>query len=211
MRKAIITLLAVLMLVSFVSCDDQKVTEEMREQAMKDFVETMGACGQYVIPGERKDAKYDLSNWNSTTADDAEIGQIKTILEQLVGTVDITSAKGTVEIKDVEIKKEDSYEEVSLHIVANGVEIAYTQNGEKEILTLDCDMSATEFENEKTKESGGSLIERKFVLNGKTYKPIEYAARYNGTTETRTITKAVCDGIDLDCDKLAELIRSQMQ
>ena len=217
MRKAIITLLAVLMLISFVSCNDQKVTEEMREQAMRDFVATFDVSGKYLLEYSTA-CEYDLSNWNSTTADFAEKYQINSIIEEFVGTDDITSAEGTVAMKNVSTIPADSGlkgVKILADMVVKNVKIIYTENGKEESLTLDYDMSV---ENVMDLQTFGTdlktdveLVVRNFNLNGTKYRPIvsEFSVDNLWTGEGLTVTKAVCDGIELDCAKVKELIENQ--
>ena len=135
MRKAIIMILAVLMLISFVSCNDQKVTEEMREQAMKDFIATLDVSGKYLLEYSTA-CEYDLSNWNSTTADFAEKYQINSIIEKFAGTDDIISAEGTVAVKNVSTIPANSGVKILADMVVKNVKIIYNENGKEESLTL---------------------------------------------------------------------------
>ena len=214
MRKAIITLLAVLMLISFVSCNDQKVTEEMREQAMKDFVETMEATAKYVQLYGEEECEYDFSNWNSTTADKDEISVIKYIIEKLVGTTDITSAKGTYEVKNVSMKynEEDPNVKFSANYVGKGIEITYTENGKGKSLTLDYDLTFGWDCDRQTKNATVKYLIDNLSVNGTKYRPVELETSetdFQTDEQKSTITRAVCDGIELSCEEVQKLIEQQ--
>ena len=210
MRKAITMLLAVLMLITFVSCNDQKVSEAMREQAMKDFVETANASGEYLLQYEVK-GKHDLSQWKTVADDDLEKYTLQGIFMQFVGTDDITSAEGTVEKEDVFRKEEDSKIVYSVHVVAEGVKIIYTENGEEKSLALDYDMSMKSVTDSETEIEVEERIVKSFKLNGTEYHPIEWSITMKNveSEEDVTLTKAICDGIELDCAKVKELMKQQ--
>ena len=214
MRKAIIMILAVLMLISFVSCNDQKVTEEMREQAMKDFIATLDVSGKYLLEYSTA-CEYDLSNWNSTTADFAEKYQINSIIKKFVGTTDITSAEGTVAVKNVSTIPANSGVKILADMVVKNVKIIYNENGKEESLTLDYDMSLENVMDLQTfgtnLKTDAKLVVRSFNLNGTKYRPIvsEFSVDNLWTGEGLTVTKAVCDGIELDCEKVLELMYQQ--
>ena len=210
MRKAITMLLAVLMLITFVSCNDQKVTEAMREQATKDFVATANASGEYLLQYEVK-GKHDLSQWKTVADDDLEKYTLQGIFMQFVGTEDITSAEGTVEIEDVSRKEEDSKIVYLVHVVAEGVKITYTENGEEKSLSLDYDMSMKSVMDLETEIEVEERIVKSFKLNGTEYHPIEWCTIMKNVEgeEDVTLTKAICDGIELDCAKVKELMMQQ--
>ena len=214
MRKAIITLLAVLMLISFVSCNDQKVTEEMREQAMKDFIATLDVSGKYLLEYSTA-CEYDLSNWNSTTADFAEKYQINSIIKKFAGTDDIISAEGTVAVKNVSTIPANSGVKILADMVVKNVKIIYNEDGKEESLTLDYDMSLENVMDLQTfgtnLKTDAKLVVRSFNLNGTKYRPIvsEFSVDNLWTGEGLTVTKAVCDGIELDCEKVLELMYQQ--
>ena len=218
MRKAIIMILAVLMLISFVSCNDQQITEEitdeMREQAMKDFIATLDVSGKYLLEYSTA-CEYDLSNWNSTTADFAEKYQINSIIEKFAGTDDIISAEGTVAVKNVSTIPANSGVKILADMVVKNVKIIYNENGKEESLTLDYDMSLENVMDLQTfgtnLKTDAKLVVRSFNLNGTKYRPIvsEFSVDNLWTGEGLTVTKAVCDGIELDCEKVLELMYQQ--
>ncbi len=198
------------MLISFVSCNDQKVAEAMREQATKDFVATANASGEYLLQYEEK-GKHDLSQWKTVSDDDLEKYTLQGIFNQFVGTDDITSAEGTVEIVDASREEEDSKIVYFVHVIAEGVKITYTENGEEKSLALDYDMSMKSVIDSETEVV--EKIVKSFKLNGTEYHPIEWSTTMKNVEGEGdvTFTKAVCDGIDLDCAKVEELMKQQAQ
>ncbi len=197
MKKVISALLAVLMLVAFVSCDDQVVTD-----ATADFFETYEQFDKYksLINGIYK-GEHDLSKWNSKAdSEQTEVYVINKIIQILLNgsnsteddtagyTYEITDASGRIKVTD----NMDTEGKTGTYVVAEGVSISYsyTKDGDKVDgqLTFDCNMSEE--------------FDETLVKNGFAYKAIKLDVDFVG--EEEVVTNAVCDGITLDNNLIQE-------
>lgn len=207
MKKVISALLTILVIIAFVSCDNQVITEKMRANATEDFFETYEQFYNYkslingIYAGE-----HDLSKWdNKANAEEMEVYIINKIIQILLDV----SSKTEYEITDATgIIKVTSENELDTYVVAEGVSISYsyTKDGDKieEQLTLECHMSE-EFDNTTDKNQSGTTIVEALVKNGFTYKAIKMDVEFvNGD---RVVTRAVCNGITLDNNLIQERLK----
>ncbi len=208
MKKVISALLAVLMLVAFVSCDDQVVTD-----ATADFFETYEQFDKYksLINGIYK-GEHDLSKWNSKAdSEQTEVYVINKIIQILLNgsnsteddpagyTYEITDASGRIKVTD----NMDTEGKTGTYVVAEGVSISYsyTKDGDKVDgqLTFDCNMSE---EFDETDSISCTTTIDTLVKNGFAYKAIKLDVDFVG--EEEVVTNAVCDGITLDNNLIQE-------
>ena len=210
MKKVISALLAVLMLVAFVSCDNQVVTD-----ATADFFETYEQFDKYKsLVNGIYEGEHDLSKWNSeTNAEQTEVYVINKIIQILLNgsnsteddatgyTYEITDASGRIKVTD----STDMEGKTGTYVVAEGVSISYsyTKGGDKVDgqLTFDCNMSEEFYKTDEDNISCITTIDT-LVKNGFAYKSIKLDVDFVDGEEV--VTNAVCDGITLDNNLIQE-------
>ncbi len=210
MKKVLIAFLTVLMLITFVSCNDKNDNAleeaEKREQATIDFLETFPAVfyKYWELQDSSNKGDYDLAKYNSGKAEDADA---KTAANTLINILlwannikpsstdfKVTSAKGTVKITV-------STDDTVVSWVVQDVEIAYQYKDDesKEVtgkISLGGDVYMKQIEDTAKEISTVEVIVKSFMANGKTYKPIELLAEK--TINDLEVKKAICDGIELN-------------
>jgi len=205
MKKGLILFLAVLMLITFVSCNQKALEEaEKREQATIDFFETFKEA--YIRYSElmekSKAGTYDLSKYSSTNPEDATA---KANAEEMVGYLKrynnleyltdfkVGEPSGTVKI-------EFNTDETMGTLVAKGVEIPYSYKKEGQTINVKLSFSVEMTQQSVKDEKTGDIVAQtvmvtSFMLNGKAYRTIEMTSSNSLPIE---IKKATCDGIDLN-------------
>lgn len=217
MKKLSIAFLAILVLVTFASCNQKALEEaEKREQATIDFFETFSVVFlKYSGAQSGKDGEYDLSKYDSEAEEDATAkSSANTMIKTLLDINDIssnatnfktTSAKGIIKI----VNSTDANER---HWTAEGVEVSYqyddedsktvtgtiSLSGEVYIKYTDNDEDADTEESAEDVEENETIeaVVKSFVANGKTYRPIELSME--SSSNSINVTKAICDNIELN-------------
>ena len=212
MKKVLIAFLTVLMLITFVSCNDKndKALEEAekREQATIDFLETFPAVffKYWELQDPSNKGDYDLAKYNSEKGEDVDAKiAANTMINILLWANNIkhsltdfkvTSAKGTVKITAT-----TSTDKTVISWTAKDVEVSYQYKDEesKEVtgkISLGGDVYMKQIEDTAKEISTVEVIVKSFMANGKTYKPIELFAEK--TINGLEVKKAICDGIELN-------------
>lgn len=212
MRKAIIMLLAVLMLIAFVSCDDQKVTEEMREQATEAFKDTylemLKITKKY---GWRVTGEFDLSKWNSEDESDADA---KEEANSLIRSFLASDGVDSEAVTDLTVEKASGV--FAMKMLDNGkewkvtnIEISYSykDNASAEKVEKQITMNGLVAENDT--DDSMTLEVSSLNSNGVEYKPITFTKVPDKTSKWGfKISEAICGGVKLDPDTIAKFITS---
>lgn len=212
MKKVLIVFLTVLMLITFVSCNDKndKALEEAekREQATIDFFETHNTVVYKYSPlsNQINVGEYDLAKYNSEESADADA---KTAANKMIqkllwaNNIDysstdfkVTSAKGTVKITE-----SPTTDSTVLSWVAKEVEIVYQyKDDDSKDVTGKISLSGDGFQKRTEDRITGiltiELVVKSFMSNGKIYRPIELTLERSSSDYE--INKAICDGIELN-------------
>ncbi len=201
MKKFLIALLAVLLLVSFTSCDTQKkINEAVAEEEAKaaeakealiSFIGTYNAAEKYDDYLYNDACDLDLSKDNSY----AQI-LVKRYLSNPDSFKEIKKAAGTVKVE----KSEDNYK-ATVTFTGVNISFSYTQGKKEttETLTLDgviYQVFSFVDENNGTKEYKVTGLKE----NGIEYKDIEFLQ--TAVDGEMTFTTATCDGKNVDVDIL---------
>ncbi len=209
MKKVLIAFLAVLMLITFVSCNQKALEEaEKREQATIDFLETFPAVffKYWELQDSSNKGDYDLAKYNSEKPEDADA---KTAAEKMIDILldindiddsetnfKVTSAKGTVKIT-----VNTSMDKTVISWTAKDVEVSYQykDDEDKEVtgkISLSGDVYMEESEDAETGLGTVEIVVKSFMANGKTYRPIELIIKE--AIDDVEIKKSICDGIELN-------------
>ncbi len=219
MKKVLIALLAVLLLVSFTSCDTQKkiddaVSEaEAKEKATLDFKVTFNFAKNFGVVLEKDYVgTYDLSKWNSTDSEDAEA---KTKANEAIlimygiwysdssnyaDKYETKSASGTIIIEEIDGK---------IVFTAKDVEISYLKNNDTTKtywIKLGGLISIKTEENTKEGYSTIVLTADELSRGVDTLEPIVATIKQYADETKGVFTSATCSGIELDCDIINNLI-----
>lgn len=209
MKKVLIAFLAVLMLITFASCNQKALEEaEKREQATIDFLETFPAVffTYWELQNKSNAGDYDLAKYNSEKPEDVDA---KTAAEKMIDILldindiddsetnfKVTSAKGTVKIT-----VNTSTDSTVNSWTAKDVEVSYQykDDEDKEVtgtISLVGDVYMKQIEDTAKEISIFEVIVKSFTENGKIYKPIELLVEE--TINGSEVKKAICDGIELN-------------
>ncbi len=225
MKKIIISMLTVLLLLSFTSCDTQKKIDEALEKqkdTLISFRDTYDVAKRYntVISvagkqlGNGESMEYVLSDFNG------EDKTVETAIYMLLSSSNseyarisdtasskkVESATGTVKIE----KSEDG----AYTLRAEGVDIKATYNSSDRETKVDATLSLDGViyqKDNKDEETGEETLNFKvtgFRQNSTQYKDIEYSVTSEESTDEATFsgkvifTKAICGEDDVDLDIL---------
>ena len=209
MKKVLIAFLAVLMLITFASCNQKALEEaEKREQATIDFLETFPAVffTYWELQNKSNAGDYDLAKYNSEKPEDVDA---KTAAEKMIDILldindiddsetnfKVTSAKGTVKITAT-----TSTDKTVISWTAKDVEVSYQykDDEDKEVtgkISLSGDVYMEESEDAETGLGTVEIVVKSFMANGKTYRPIELIIKK--AIDDVEIKKSICDGIELN-------------
>lgn len=220
MKKVLIALLAVLLLVSFTSCDTQKKIDDAvaeaeakaaaKETATADFVETFNATMSYTyLLQEELVGSYDLSKFDSTEDADKDAKTAANVMIQSLiycagyydswdnSSLTDRKASGTVNIT----KEEDG----TIVLNAKDVKISWKRGGKSYSVDLSGEIKDKETENKTENTSTYEYEVVSLTEDGTTYKPIT-ATIYTEKEQEKKLTYAVCNGIELNCDIVKRLI-----
>ena len=205
-------LLAMLMLIAFVSCDDQKVTEEMCEQATEAFKDTYLEMLKIVTKyGWRVTGEFDLSKWNSEVEADADT---KEEANSLIRSFIASDGVDSEAVTDLTVEKASGV--FAMKMLDNGkewkvtnIEISYSYKdnatAEKVEKKITIDGLVTENDTDDTMTLEVSSLNS----NGVEYQPIKYTTVAGSTSEKELkISEASCGGVKLDPDTIAKFISS---
>lgn len=211
MKKVLIMILAVLLLVSFTSCDTQKKIDEAvadaeekavaREEATVDFCETFNIVSIYrsILQNDKLyNCTYDLSKFDdsSSSGTDSPYENAKSAISVLLGTEkkrdswdtgsSCKDASGTV---DISVKDDGT-----VVFNAKNVKISWTdKSSKKQEFSLEGEIKY------KATENGVEFEVTSFVLHGITYKPITAKITYD-EENVGSFTEAICNETALNCD-----------
>lgn len=218
MKKVLIALLAILLLVSFTSCDTQKKIDDAvaeaeakaaaKETATADFVETFETAMGYFNLVQNYKGSYDLKKCDFTDKSDKteEVKKINGVILMLLGckydekwedaTLTEVKASGTVEITE----KDNTYV-----LNAKDVKISCKKNSKSYSVNLNGEMKYKSTTDD-TKNTTSEIEVVSLTLDETTYKPITTILYTVSGKKYPTFTSAICSGIELNCDIINRLI-----
>ncbi len=218
MKKVLIALLAVLLLVSFTSCDTQKkiddaVSEaEAKEKATLDFKVTFSFAKNFdSVLNKNYVGTYDLSKWNSTDSEDSEAKKANDAISKMysiwysdsnnsASEYTTKSASGTIIIEEKDGK---------IVFTAKDVEISYLKNNDTTKtywIKLGGVISIKTEENTEEGYSTKVLTADELSRGVDTLEPIVATIKQYADETKGVFTSATCSGIELDCDIINNLI-----
>ncbi len=223
MKKVLIALLAVLLLVSFTSCDTQKKIDDAvaeaeakaaaKEKATLDFKVTFSFAKNFgSVLDKDYVGTYDLSKWNSTDSEDSEAkGKANDAISKMysiwysdsnnsASEYTTKSASGTIIIEEKDGK---------IVFTAKDVNISFLKNGNEKITYWIKLGGVISIKTEENTEEGYSTI----VLTADelsrgvdTLEPIVATIKKYTDKTKGVFTSATCSGIELDCDIINNII-----
>lgn len=229
MKKIIISMLAVLLLLSFTGCDTQKKINDAldkQKDTLISFRDTYDAAKRYnnVIYEAGKQLEngasmeYVLSDFNSKDKSEEEKKTLETAIYMLLNSsnskyarISYTASSKKVESATGTVKVEKS-EDGAYTLRAEGVDIRATYNssdGETEVnatLSLDGVIYQKDNNDEETGEETFNSKVTGFRQNGAQYKDIEYSVTSKQSTDGAAFswkvifTKAICGENNVDLD-----------
>lgn len=224
MKKVLIAFLALLLLVSFTSCDTQKKIDDAvaaREQLYIDYSDTYRTINTYSIGSFNvTDGTYDLSKFDfSTSSSTTNYSDLEKIVMQLISgdlyskddykgvtglSFKYVKCEGKVTVKSSEDEEKDTS---SYECKIEGVKISYSYSYDSKTytdatLTLDCEYSYSKSTDTKADTVTESTVVKSLSINGETKKSIENVTVRNETTYKSKVTKATCGGVALNIELL---------